>query len=911
MTDRSNLIPCSLTINGRRIDAEVPPGETLLEMLRERLGLRGTRKNCEQGECGACTVLLDGQAINSCLILAASVDGHEVTTIEGLQRDGELDPIQEAFAAANASQCGFCTSGMIMASRALLTGTPNPDRDEVSTALEGNYCRCTGYQAILEAVAAGSSTPAADSSRHSRNHVTGETLYLDDMRFPGMLYGVLVHTPVGRALIREVDSGHAMEVPGVVRVFTAADFSDSGVPRFGPLVADQPILADDVTRYQGEPVAMVVGESEQAARAGAAAVRVVYEELPAIVTRDQALSGDLIHEPASRPEAQQRWTDSNVMAEWVFDLGDPEELDHLGASAALVVENTYEAPFTHHFFMEPYGTICIPDGNTIRVLTPVQHPFVLRRVLAMTLGLAEDDVRVEATDSGGGFGGKGYAKIEPVTAACSRLLGRPLKVTQTAEESFLTGQREASHIRVRTGFSAEGDITFQEIDADFLIGAYTDISPAVVSKTALYGGAPYRVPCARIRGRGLFTTTAPTTAFRGFGASHMNMAVEGQMNVAAHRLGIDPIALRLRNMRKHGEEIVPGDTPVDSDWPGLLGRLAVEAEWGAPRRDGVGRGVAFGMKANAAATSSTARVHLGPDGNAIAYVGTTEMGQGQRDGMRIIVGEALGLPRESVTVIMGDTGVVPFDSWTASSRSTVFMGNALQGACGDIKRQLAAFARSHFSAAAGDVLMSQGTVALGSDSVPLRQLLRAYSPDGVTGEGTFAAPRDPGHPLGGPSAFYEVVATAVELHIDRETGQVVLDTVTHGTDAGTLINRDLALRQDEGGIVMGQSLTLSEQLVYDTSGTLANGSSLDYRIATIGDLAGSTAGFFQENGDGPGPNGARGLGEGGILAIGPAICGAILDLTGLHLTRIPITPERLWGALSGQREPVDLEGSLP
>ena len=595
------------------------------------------------------------------------------------------------------------------------------------------------------------------------------------------------------------------------------------------------------------------------------------------------------------------------MAEWAFDWGDG--IDDGAPSSCIVVDNTYEAPFVHHFHLEPYGTLCIPEEGGISVLSATQHPFVLRRVLATMLGLEQDQVRVRSIDMGGGFGGKGYPKIEPLAAVCSLALRRPIRIALNAEESFLWGQREASHIRIRTGFSSEGDILFQDIDADFLIGAYTDISPAVVSKTTLYALGPYRTPRARVRSRGLFTTTAPSTAFRGFGAPHMNMAIEGQMNAAAHLLGLDPLALRLRNARHRGDEIYPSDRPADGDWPELLRRVAAEAGWNEPVPAGRGRGIAFGMKANSPSITS-ARVHLAHDGTAVAYVGTTEMGQGQRDTSRILVADALGLPIAKVRVVMADTAVVPFDSWTASSRSTVMMGNAVLAACSDVREQLGRLAAEYLQVEPADPSLVGETVLLGSRSVEIAQLVRVYSPDGIIGHGTFstlAPPDGPPHPLGGPAPFYLVVATAVEVHLDRETGQVVIDRVVHGTDAGKVINVRRARRVDEGGIVMGQSLALSEGLVFDESGRLMNGSSLDYRIATVADMPDEMSELYLENGDGPGPFGAKGLAEGAILAIGPAIAGAILDLTGVHLTRIPMTPERVWAALqetSAVREPV-------
>ena len=352
-------IRCVVTVNGIRHDLRVGPRQTLLQLLREDLGLLGTRSNCEQGECGVCTVLLDGEAVNSCIVPAASVDGHAVTTIEGLGSDGRLDPVQQAFLEAEASQCGFCTPGLVMAARALLDHNPHPSPEEIRAGLAGNYCRCTGYAAVLEAVAAAAAASSAGADAWTRPHITGETRDLADLEVPGMLHGAFRRLPCARAEIREVDPAPALACPGVVRVLTVADFP-GGIPRFGPIAVDQPILAVDQVRYLGEPVALVVAESAAAARVGAAAVRVAYDELPPIFTRDEALASPPLHDPATRPPAQSRWADSNVMAAWDFSWG---SLAVGEAAADLVIENTYRAPFAHHFTMEPFGAIAIPEDG--------------------------------------------------------------------------------------------------------------------------------------------------------------------------------------------------------------------------------------------------------------------------------------------------------------------------------------------------------------------------------------------------------------------------------------------------------------------------------------------------------------------------------------------------------------------
>ena len=715
-----------------------------------------------------------------------------------------------------------------------------------------------------------------------------------------MLHGKFVWLNCGRARIRRIETGRAAAAAGVVRVFTARDFPQ-GVPRYGPLVMDQPVLAERETKYAGQPVALVVGESERAAARGVRAVAVEYEKLPPVLSRGDALSASLplVHDPALRPES--RWKATNVMDQWIYSWGSVEGRER---ECAVVVENTYRAPFAHHFPLETHGTVVLPDSEGIHVLSAVQHPFLVRRVVADMLGLPLAKVRVQSIDMGGAFGCKGYPQLEPATALFAWMLGRPLKIHLSAEEAFVAAQREAARIHSRTGFAAGGTVVFQDIEADFLVGAYTDISPRVIAKSCLHATGPYRTPNARITARGLFTNTPPTTAFRGFGNTHTSMALEIQMTEAAHRLRMDPLELRLKNMRSRGETIVERELAVDGDWAGVLKMAADGIGWSTPKPAGRGRGIAFGMKSSMPASTSIARVSLSADASATVYVGTTEMGQGTRTAMPLIVSRALDIPLDRISIRVGDTAVVPYDTITASSRSVVAMGTALEAACADIQRRLAAVAAEVAGVEEREVSCRGCRVYVRGREIALPELmggaLGRYASE-ITGEGSFQGEVDPSHPLGGPAPFFEAVATAVELHVDEETGQIFLDRLVHATDVGKVINPVRAAGVDEGGNVMGLGLALSEQLLFDDAGGIANGSSLDYRIPTVWDVPGELVSLFQENRDGPGPQGAKGLGEGGILAVAPAICAAVFDCTGILLTEIPYSPERVWRALAERR----------
>jgi CO/xanthine dehydrogenase Mo-binding subunit len=703
-----------------------------------------------------------------------------------------------------------------------------------------------------------------------------------------------VGIPCARGKILHIDTESARRQAGVVRIFTPDDFT-GGIPRFGPVVMDQPVLADGVTRFQGEPVACVIAESERAARRAAKDVKIEFEELPAVTTVEQAESPDapLVQDPAWRPES--RWKNSNIMDSWEYVWGSLDE-----AECALILENTYRAPFVHHFAIERPAVIAVPAQGGITILTPTQHPFSMRRVMASMLGLPVSKVRIRSTDMGGAFGSKGYPKLEPAASLFCRILGKPVRMSATSEEAFLAAQREAAEIHIKTGFNERGLIAFQDIDARFLVGAYTDISPRVIAKACYHATGPYKTPNARIRGTGLFTTTPPTTAYRGFGNTHTGMALEGQMTIAAARLKLDPVEIRLRNVARKGETFRVREAPADGDWPALLCKAANALGWDAPPAPGRGRGIAFGMKASKPATVSNARVVLNSDASATVYVGTTEMGQGTRMVMSQVASRSLGIPLERITIFLGDTAVVPFDTITAASRSVVNMGNAIQDACRNILERLRQIALDICGNEPAELRLAEGRIRIGEEEVGLSDLLNRHIDEAIpeiVGEGNYSGSEDTGHPLGGLAPFFEAVVTGVELQLDRETGQIALEKIVHVSDVGEAINAQRAPGVDEGGNIMGVGLALSEEIHYDSSGRIVNGSSLDYRIPTIVDIPAQMTSLFQENRDGPGPFGSKGMGEGGILAVGPAICGAVFELTGVYVRDFPVTPEKLWTLL--------------
>jgi CO/xanthine dehydrogenase Mo-binding subunit len=732
--------------------------------------------------------------------------------------------------------------------------------------------------------------------------VMGTQVYVADVKLPNMLHTKLVRLDCAHARIRGIDVSEALKVEGVRAVLSADDLPKP-VPRFGPASQDRPLLAAETTQFHGEPVAIVAAESEHAAAVGASRVKVDYEELPAICSIAQALdpAAELVQDPSLRADGPFKST--NVLDEWNFGWGDVD-----GCKADEVIENNYVFPIVTQFAIEPFAFLAEPTMDGITVYSAIQIPYGLQRTIAAVLGLPLARVRIIAPDPGGAFGGKQHPKYEPLLAYLAVKLGRPVRLELTLEESFQEVRRAAAEVRVRTGFQSDGTLVFQDIESNYLIGAYADIAGRVVSKASYVAAGPYRVPNVRILARAVFSHTTPSTAFRGFGAPQENWAVESQLDAIASRLGMDRIAIRLKNFPKKGEVFMPEDPPADGDWAEVLRRAAEAVGWGTPLPKDRGRGIAMGLKAGptTAASYSIVRLHL--DGSATVYSGTSDMGQGARTVFTQIVSEELGIPAEKVLISMGDTVTVPFDLQTSASRSTVVMGNAIINACEEVKRKLKVLAAECYGAAEEEIRISAGVIHLPGEDRSFPELLedRFGKVKGeVIGVGSTRYEYLKGHPLGGQPAFYEVVAVAAEVEVDRETGETGVHKLVVVGDVGKAINPQAVAMQDEGAAVQALGHSIMEHYVMDPSGRVLNLGALDYRIPTTKDVPGRFTSIHVENADGPGPYGAKGVAEGGTLATAPAIGAAVEEAIGVRIPDLPLTPERIWTALRNKDKEED------
>lgn len=733
------------------------------------------------------------------------------------------------------------------------------------------------------------------------DRVSGHQMFLSDLRFVDAAAVALVTLPVGCATITEINVNRAADMPGVVGVLTAADLPQP-VPRFGISHQDRPVLADGEVLFHGEPVAAVVAETLDQAEAAAREVDVTFEEKQGVFNLDQALAtgAPLVQDPTLRP-ADDENRDSNVLETALYEWGDTSTAAN---DAHVIVENTYTFPMVTHFPIEPGGTVAVPtDSGGLDIYSPVQHPYLLQRTMAKVIGLPLAEVRVFAPDPGGAFGGKQTPRLEPLLGFLALKTGRPCRLVLSLEQTFQMMRRAACRVKARTGFSSDGALVSHDLECDYLIGAYADVAPRVMTKGSYVGAGPYRIPNVRTASRAVMSNTTPSTAFRGFGCPQVAWATESQMDAGARQLGLDALQIRQRNLVNSGEAFFRGpyEATADGQWHESLEKAAELVGWGQPLAPNRGRGIAVAIKPGATSGLSQSLVRFLADGSAIVYAGTSDMGQGARTLWQQILVDELGSPLDKVRVVSGDTGIVPFDLQTSASRSTVFMGNAVLQACRDIRQRVLALYAESTGVDEETLCEAPGVLVTPEGEMPLLEAARiALGALGgeFIGQGTARMRGRKGHPLGGDAAFYEFNCTAIEVEVDFETGELLLHRHVSVSDVGTELNPLQVTSQDEGASIMGLGHSQMEQLLVDDNGMIRNLGALDYRIPTFKDVPVELLTHGIENHDGPGPYGSKGISEGALLCTAGALGSAVSDAIGMPIRDLPLTPERVWTTLN-------------
>jgi CO/xanthine dehydrogenase Mo-binding subunit len=734
--------------------------------------------------------------------------------------------------------------------------------------------------------------------------LSGQAEFTGDIKLPGMLYAAVLHSPVAHARIRSVDTAAAEKASGVVAVLTAADLADID-PHYGHALRDRPLVALGKVRFAGEPVAVVAAQTQAAADAAIGLIDVDYEELPIAASLDTALTQDapLVHEKRARPGAAHGLgdlpdADGNICYSYAFRRGDTARAFE---DAAVVVEGEYTFPAVYQYSMETHTTIAHWQGGELTLWSSCQHPFLVRQEIAVLFGLPLDRVRIIVPFLGGGFGSKSYTKMEPLTAAIARKAGRPVRILNAVHESMITTRRHGMTARMRTAAAADGTLLGRECQAWLDTGAYADNGPRVTATAGDAAPGPYRWQALDVQAHCVYTNTSPSGSYRAFGATHLQWIAESQVDEVARRLGLDRLQIRRQNLLRPGEEVRPGGKPLDADLAGDVERAARNVGWGEPPTRSVsrkrrGRGVSVGLLAAGAHPVSMATVRMGPDGSVTVLGGTTEMGQGARTVMAQIAAGVLRAPVGKVVMRGTDTRFTPYDRSTGASRSTTVAGLAVQRAAQDVLDSLLETAAAKLETPPQLLEPVEGGIRdPGGRTMTHAELVRArFGFDGgeLLGHGRVQPEGGSGSYAEGP-VFWEVCIAGAEVEVDLDTGVVTVLRTSTVADVGKAINPQLVTRQDEGATLQGLGNALFEEMHFGPDGMLLNDTLLGYRIPAFRDIPATMTCSIVENGDGPGPFGAKGCGEGALAAVPAAIVNALAD-AGVPMNELPLTPERVW-----------------
>jgi len=936
----------SFTVNGRNIQLEPVPGETLADLLRKRLRLTGTKIGCNEAECGACTVLVDGEAVLACIYPAERAHGRQILTIEGLAETQEggirLHALQEAFVKYGAVQCGFCIPGQIMVAYALLQCNPNPTQDEIRAALKDTLCRCGAYPSIENAIReaahalrTGEPMPPASVQESAAefkvvgrtqvrpdaaDKVTGRARFTDDLAFEAMLYARVKRAGVPHAFLRRLNVEKARALPGVAAVLTADDLP--GAKNHGLVVADWPILVGlgERVRYVGDALALVAAESQEIADEAVGLVEAEFEMLPVVSDPVQA----------RRADAPRLHEKGNLLKHIKVRKGD---IAQGFAEADVILEHTFNTPLMDHAFLEPECSIAVPVKTDVTVTSEVtvtsdrmeiyvgsQIPYADREQVARALEWPEERVRVVGQWMGGGFGGKEDIAGQIHAALLANVSGRPVKLLFDRRESLLVHpKRHATQIRVKVGAKNDGRLTAIETELYGDTGAYASLGEHVMTRATTHSAGPYEAAHVRADCYAMYTNNPPAGAFRGFGVLQSAFAVEGMMDMLAAELGLDPLALRRLNALRPGSITNTGQELRES--VGLiecidkveaeLRRLAGQEDFFAARivpdaphlRRAWGFAVAYKNTGlgGGAADKAAAEVQLYPDGMLEVRTSSAELGQGLVTVLQMIVAEEFSLSPAKVRVLVMDTDLTPDGGPTTASRQTYVTGNAARLAAQSLREAIVSTLAEKYDQPPARVTFLDGFVHVGDHSIPLGNVVAEMHQSGQQPRALYEYWAPLTMPLGegGDMHFaFSFAAQAIEVEVNTITGEVRVLRVISANDVGRAINPLGLQAQVEGGVMMGLGNALTEHFIVK-DGYVITDRLARYRIPSIV-YTPEIISIVVEQPTKDGPYGAKGIGEIVSIPTVPAIANAIYNAVGVRVDRLPVDQEQIAKAVKSR-----------
>jgi len=894
----------SLRLNGRTTEFTPRTGERLSESLRERLDCRDVKIGCNAGDCGACTVLVDGDPLCACLMPAAAAEGCDVDTLSGLiKADQDTKALAQSFQDHHAAQCGICTPGMMVAATALLRHTPEPSEKQVMDGLGGVLCRCTGYRRIIDAVMKSGSERTGESGRvgssirrlDGQAKVNGSEAFGDDIAPPETLVIRIIRAPYAHAEFDIGDCAALLATPGIEAILTADDIL--GLNRFGviPGFIDQPVFAEGKARFRGEAVAAVIGTPEKMAIFDPVDFPVTWAKCTEAASNEVALKAAPLH-----PER-----DSNIMCEGLVQCGDA---DAALAHSHIRVAAHFETSFVEHGYIEPEAGFAQMQDGRIVIHACTQAPVMDQEALALIMDRPKSDIRIIPTGVGGGFGSKIDISVQPFLALATLKTGKPVRITYSRSESMQsTTKRHPASIDLEVGADRDGKLTGIKFFGQFNTGAYASWGPTVANRVPIHASGPYFLRDYQAKSQAIYTNCPPSGAFRGFGVPQSAVAQESLFDELAMALGIDPLEFRIKNALENQMPTVCGQ--VFSQGVGIKECLEALrpafdhaqracAAFNATSRD-VKRGVGvaagwYGCGNTSLPNPSTIKSGVTQTGQIVLHQGAMDIGQGATTVITQIFAQALGVSVSDIVLKSADTDITPDAGKTSASRQTFISGEAARRS-GEALRH-AILARVN---ASQDAVISSGPDGLEvlergqTHRVSLAQLEPDANGYALSAIETYDPPTEPldANGQGEPYAQYGYAAHLAEVEVDTSLGTVKPLRFVAAHDLGLAINPALVEGQVQGGIAQGLGMALMEEYLPGRTENLH-----DYLIPTIGDIP-PVETLIIEDPDAHGPFGAKGLGEHVLIPTAPALLNAIASATGKRLRHLPVTPSRLHAAL--------------